>query len=160
MTPLLYLRRFSTPLTDAWQAEQMARLTSTERARLARISRPQRRAQFVVAHCNLRCALASAGLDDAVIEVDAEGRTQLHAGEPVYASIAHSEDYVAVIVAGDPVGVDLESIRADARPGRGRRNAGPFVGRCRCTGRGLAGMGDGRSSTKGRPKRKSAGLAV
>jgi hypothetical protein len=59
----------------------------------------------------LRQALVSGGLHDARIEVDAEGRLQvLHAHATVYASIAHSEDWVAVIVAGDPVGVDLESI--------------------------------------------------
>ena len=111
MTPSLYLRRFATPLNDTWQAEQIARLTCSERARLARISRPQRRAQFVVAHCMLREALVSGGLHDATIEVDAEGRLHsLHASATVYASIAHSEDWVAVIAAGDPVGVDLESI--------------------------------------------------
>jgi phosphopantetheinyl transferase len=108
--PSLYLRRFAMPLNDAWQAEQVARLTCSEGGRLARISRPQRRAQFVVAHYMLREALLSGGLLDARIEVDAEGRLQVHASAAVYASIAHSEDAVAVIVAGDPVGVDVESI--------------------------------------------------
>ena len=98
------------PLNDAWQAEQVAQLTCSERARFARISRPQRRAQFVMAHYILREALMSGGLHDARIEVDAEGRLQVHASAALYASIAHSEDCVAVIVAGDPVGVDLESV--------------------------------------------------
>ncbi len=111
MTPSLYLSRFSWPLSNAWQVEQIARLTSTERARLARISRPQRRAQFVVAHCALRWALKTAGLENATIEVDHEGRPLLHASVPVYASIAHSADSVAAIVSGDPIGVDLESTR-------------------------------------------------
>jgi phosphopantetheinyl transferase len=111
VTPSLYLRRFAMPLNDAWQAEQIVRLTCSERARVARISRPQRRAQFVVAHYMLREALVSGGLHDARIEVDAEGRLQvLQANATVHASIAHSKDWVAVIVAGDPVGVDLESI--------------------------------------------------
>jgi len=110
VTPSLYLRRFAMPLNDAWQAEQIARLTGSERARFVRISRPQRRAQFVMAHYMLREALASGALHDARIEVDAEGRLQVHASATVYASLAHSEDWVAVIVAGDPVGVDIESI--------------------------------------------------
>jgi hypothetical protein len=111
LTPSLYLSRFNLPLNDAWQAEQIAHLTSTERARLARISRPQRRAQFVLAHCTLRWGLAAAGLDNATIEVDTEGRLLLQASVPVYASITHSADFVAAIVAGAPIGVDLESMR-------------------------------------------------
>lgn len=111
MSPSLYLTRLNLPLSDAWQAEQIASFTSSERARLARISRPQRRAQFVVSHCMLRSALALGEVDNAVIEVDAEGRLQLHAGVPVYASISHSQDFVAAIAAGEPVGVDLECTR-------------------------------------------------
>ena len=111
MTSSLYLSRYTLPLDDTWEAEQITRLSSTEHARLARISRPQRRAQFVVAHCALRWALAAAGLENTTIEVDHEGRLLLHASVPVYASIAHSADSVAVIVSGDPIGVDLESTR-------------------------------------------------
>ena len=111
VTPSLYLTRLNLPLSDAWQAEQIASFTPSERARLARISRPQRRAQFVVSHWMLRSALASGEVDNAVIEVDAEGRLQLHAGVPVYASISHSQDFVAAIAAGEPIGVDLECTR-------------------------------------------------
>jgi len=110
VTPALYLRRFTMPLSDAWQAEQMAQLTAGERARLARMCRPQRRAQFVVAHCMLREGLALGGVNDARIDVDAEGRLQVQASARIYASIAHSEGSVAVIVASDPVGIDLESM--------------------------------------------------
>ena len=98
------------PLDDAWQSEQITRLSGSERARLDRISRPQRRAQFVVAHCMLHESLESGGLGGVTIDVDSEGRLQLRASSPVYASIAHSDDCVAVIVAGEAVGVDLESI--------------------------------------------------
>ncbi len=113
LTPSLYLSRYDLPLDGTWEAEQITRLSSTECARLARISRPQRRAQFVVAHCALRCGLVAAGLDNATIEVDAEGRPMLRARVPVYASIAHSADCVAAIISGDPIGVDLESMRRD-----------------------------------------------
>ena len=111
LTPSLYLSRFNLPLDNAWEAEQIARLTLTERVRLARISRPQRRAQFMVAHCTLRWGLAAVGRENVTIEVDIEGRLLLHASMPAYASIAHSADVVAVMIAGDPIGVDLESTR-------------------------------------------------
>ena len=113
MTPSLYLNRYNLPLDDAWEAEQINRLSSTERARLVRISRPQRRAQFVMAHYALRCGLEAAGLDNATIEVDAEGRLVLRATVPVYASIAHSADCVAAIISGGPIGIDLESMRRE-----------------------------------------------
>ena len=111
LIPSLYLSRFTLPLDNAWEAEQIAKLTLTERARLARISRPQRRAQFVVGHGTLRWGLATVGHENVTIEVDTEGRLFLHASVPVYASIAHSADVVAVIIASDPIGVDLESTR-------------------------------------------------
>ena len=113
MTPSLYLSRYTLPLDDTWEAEQITRLSSTERARLARISRSQRRAQFVMVHCALRWALAAVGHDNATIEVDTEGRPLLHASVPGYASIAHSADVVAVVIAGEPIGVDLESMRRE-----------------------------------------------
>ena len=113
LTPSLYLSRYNLPLDETWEAEQTARLSSTERARLARISRPQRRAQFMVAHCALRWGLTAAGLENATIEVDSKGRPLVHASVPVYASIAHSADFVAAMVAGDPIGVDLESTRRE-----------------------------------------------
>ena len=124
MTPSLYLSRFDSPLLDTWQAAQIARLTATERARLARIDRPQRREQFVVGHCVLRQGLTAVGLEDATIEVDTAGRVLLRASVPLYASIAHAETAVAVIVSGDPVGVDLESMK----PARDPRAAAELLG--------------------------------
>jgi phosphopantetheinyl transferase len=122
--PLLGLCRFDSPLTDTWQAAQIARLTPTERARLARIDRPLRREQFVVGHSTLRSVLAATSLDDATIEVAADGSVLLHASVPVYASIAHSASTVAVVVAGVPVGVDLESMQ----PARDLRAAAAMLG--------------------------------
>lgn len=102
----------------------MARLTATERARLARIERQLRREQFVVGHGVLRWAVKSAGFPEATIEVDADGRVLLHAGRPAYASIAHSANSVAVMIADVPVGVDLESIK----PLRDLRGAAALLG--------------------------------
>jgi hypothetical protein len=110
-SPLLCLSRFDSPLADKWQAAQIDRLTPTERTRLAHIDRPLRREQFVLGHSTLRWVLAAAGFDDAVIEIAADGQVLLHASVPVYASIAHSANSVAVVVAGARVGVDLESMR-------------------------------------------------
>jgi len=122
--PLLCLTRFDSPLADRWQATQTDRLTLTERTRLARIDRPLRREQFVVGHSTLRWVLVAAGFDDAVIEIAADGQVLLNASVPVYASIAHSANAVAVVVAGAPVGVDLESMR----PVRDTRAAAAMLG--------------------------------
>lgn len=121
--PLVCLTRFDSPVPGRWQATQIDRLTPTERTRLARINRPLRREQFVVGHSTLRWVLAAAGFDDATIEI-ADGQVLLHASVPVYASIAHSANAVAVVVAGARVGVDLESMR----PVRDTRAAAATLG--------------------------------
>ncbi len=112
LPPHLCLTHFDSPLLPAWQAAQIAQLTATEQVRLARIERPLRREQFVVGHGMLRQVLADAGQQAATIEVDARGRVRLSANVPLFASIAHSANAVAVIVAGLPVGVDLESMQS------------------------------------------------
>jgi len=122
--PLLCLSRFDSPVADGWQASQIERLTPTERARLARIDRPLRREQFVVGHSTLRWVLAAAGFGDAMIEIAADGQVLLHASVPVYASIAHRANAVAVLVADVPVGVDLESMQ----PVRDGRAAAAMLG--------------------------------
>ena len=122
--PRLYLSRFDSPFPNPWQTAGIAQLTATERVRLARIDRPLRREQFVVGHCMLRRVLADAGHVAATIEVDAEGRVLLRARVPLFASIAHSASAVAVVVAGVPVGVDLESMR----PLRDPRAAAAMLG--------------------------------
>ena len=106
---LLCLTRFASPLPAGWQAQQTDRLSASESARLARISRQLRREQFIVGHCLLRAALATAGFDVAAIEVAPDGRVVLVAPLPVHASIAHTRNAVAVVVARSPVGVDLET---------------------------------------------------
>lgn len=111
MTPSLYLGRFDSQLPEAWQAAQIALLTPTERARLARIDHPQRREQFVVGHCMLRGVLTAAGFAEATIEIDAVGRPQLRADSQLYTSIAHTGTAVAVVLAAVPIGVDLESMK-------------------------------------------------
>ncbi len=109
MQALLGLTRFESPLPAAWLIEQSAALTASEHGRFERIKRPLRREQFLVGHSLLRRLLNEVKCADATIEVDTRGRLVLHASVPAYASIAHSANAVAVVVAGVPVGVDLES---------------------------------------------------
>lgn len=109
-TALLALTRFEPPLPDAWQSEQMALSSASERAYLARIERPLRRQQFLVGHRVLRSLLTTAELGNVAIEMDT-GRPQL-AHQAAHVSIAHSKSAVAVLIASEPVGVDLESARA------------------------------------------------
>ena len=89
----------------------MEQLGSTERARIARIARVLRREQFLAGRSLLRRSLMQARREDARVEVDADGRPVLDADPPLHASIAHSETSVAVVVAGVPIGVDLESMQ-------------------------------------------------
>ena len=115
--PVVALTCFESPLDATWQAVQIAAMTASERARLARIHRPLRRDQFIVGHRLLRHLLAMVGDDDAVIEVDAEGQARVaHARSQCHVSLAHSGQAVAAIVALEPVGIDLEASRQLSDP--------------------------------------------
>jgi hypothetical protein len=59
-----------------------------------------------------------------MIEIADDGQVLLHASVAVYASIAHSANSVAVVVASARVGVDLESMR----PVRDTRGAAAMLG--------------------------------
>jgi len=111
MTPRLGLACFESPLEIQWQSLVIASFTASEQARLARIERPLRREQFVIGHQMLRWVLAAAGLDNVPIEVAANGAPRPTCTPPVYASVAHSDTTVAVIVASQPVGIDVEASR-------------------------------------------------
>lgn len=109
-------------LTDIAAAQQpgfiegwTARFAASERARLQRLSRPQRRLQFVCGHALLRYLLA----DCARVPV---GQVQVESGTagvvvacPAgwHASVAHSGRWVAALVAQRPVGVDIEAMRGE-----------------------------------------------
>ena len=83
----------------------------------------------------------------------------LHATVPVYASIAHSAECVAVIIAGDPIGVDLESMRRKRDLSAAAALLG-LAGGGSGDSSGLARMGDGRSSTESRSQRELPSLAI
>lgn len=86
----------------------------SEQARLARITRPARRAQFIAGHLLLRALLQSLGVAAPVIEVAADGRplAQDADGRGVGVSLAHSGGWVAALAGGEGVpGVDIELSR-------------------------------------------------
>lgn len=113
----LALARFEWPLAAAGSADELAvTLSASEQAYLARVERPIRRMQFTVARRVLQWLLAQSGLGAAAVEVGDDGRPLVASSAPAYASIAHSGDAVAVVLAGDPVGVDIEAARVFADP--------------------------------------------
>ncbi|MEU8778353.1 4'-phosphopantetheinyl transferase superfamily protein [Streptomyces sp. NPDC048606] len=98
-------------------------LEREERARAARLRRPDDAARFLVAHVGLRELLARRlGTDPGRLVVEREpcagcgrphGRPHLP-GDPVHFSLSHSGDLVLVALAPVPVGVDVEAVRPPA----------------------------------------------
>ena len=114
---------------DVWWARRQdaadrfrALLDETERRRLTAYRRDADRERFLVGCVLAKAALAGyAGLRPADVRFDRTcGRCGGPHGKPAFAgyglahSVAHSGDLVAVAVAGDPVGVDVEQL--DGRP--------------------------------------------
>lgn len=86
----------------------------SEQARLARMARPARRAQFIAGHLLLRALLQSLGVAAPVIEVAADGRPLARDadGRSPGVSLAHSGGWVAALAGGEGVpGVDVELSR-------------------------------------------------
>ena len=111
MTPLLGLARFASPLDADWEARAIDRFTSSEQQRLARIQRPLRRTQFIVGHRLLRWLLCSVGLDKTPVEIAADGALRRPLAASIFASIAHSQNVVAAVIADAAIGVDVEAPR-------------------------------------------------
>lgn len=93
-------------------------LDDGERARLAAITVPLRRRQFLAGHgLARRLAARATGLapQDWTWRVEVDGRRALRhaAGERLWVSISHSGEAVAAAVARQPLGLDLE---CDPRP--------------------------------------------
>jgi 4'-phosphopantetheinyl transferase len=98
-----------------WVGRHEPWLTPSERARLLRIVRPQRRAQFVAGHVLLRRLVAAcAGLEARAVAVESlpDGRPWLGAPAAWQVSLAHSQRWVAALAgAGEAaLGVDIEWI--------------------------------------------------
>jgi 4'-phosphopantetheinyl transferase len=112
MRPWLWLARL--PAADATGFDAAAAVFSaSESARLARIARPARRAQFVGAHLLLRHLIAArAALPPQAVAVEstADG-VAVVAPSGWRASLAHSAHWVAALAGDAPLGVDIESMR-------------------------------------------------
>ena len=107
MRARLAVARYGASLAElAMNAEDL--LGESERAYLMRIQRPQRRAQFFRGRELLRYLLIDC---DATADVDDDGRPRIRSTTSLHASIAHSGDAVAAVVAACPVGVDIEPAR-------------------------------------------------
>jgi 4'-phosphopantetheinyl transferase len=96
----------------AWLETVAAAFSASERARLARIARPARRAQFVGAHLLLRhlvAARAALAADAVRVESTAHG-VAIAAPTGWRASLAHAGNWVAALAGDAPLGVDVESM--------------------------------------------------
>lgn len=108
--PMLWLADIAPARRSDWVDAHAGWLSASERMRWQRITRPERRAQFLAGHVLLRRLVAACGADaaaDVVVTSDSEGRPGVAGWQP---SLAHSKQWVAALldVAGDTVGVDIE----------------------------------------------------
>ncbi len=107
------LRRIADLAAEA-RAQGLAWLTPAERERLRAITAPARQAAFLAGHWQARARVAQwLGLAPHRIEwaTEAQGRPRLClAGEalPLHVSLSHSGDWLALVLAEVPVGIDLE----------------------------------------------------
>lgn len=111
----LWVADIAPALQPDWSARESARLSRSEAARLARLERPRRRAQFLAGHVLLRRLVArQAGLPEEEVLIDsaASGRPEIGVPRGWQASLAHSGAWAAALVAAGPaaVGVDLEQM--------------------------------------------------
>ncbi len=102
-----------TPMAARAAALGLDWLSDTERARLATLSAPGRRAQFLAGRLGARQLLAASHGGDALVDwcLDAthDAPPRLQRGPcALHVAISHSGDRVACAVAAEPVGLDLE----------------------------------------------------
>ncbi len=122
---MLWLARATPALAAPFAQAAVARFSASELARLATITRPTRRAEFIAGHLLLRAALrawqradtsSAAGAErEPSIEVAPEGRPYCASAEHLGCglSLAHSGGWVAALVCNDALpGVDIEVSRA------------------------------------------------
>ena len=88
----------------------------SEQARFDGFGSEPRRRSFVAGRWLLRGLVAQRlgllpGALDLAIEIDANGRSRVRGDSSLHVSISHSGDRVAAVVAGAPVGLDIEDLR-------------------------------------------------
>lgn len=108
--PMLWLADIAPARRSGWIDAHAGWLSASERSRWQRITRPERRAQFLAGHVLLRRLVAACGADaaaDVIVTSDNDGRPGVAGWQP---SLAHSKQWVAALldVDGASVGVDIE----------------------------------------------------
>ena len=117
----LWLADIAVATQPGWIETHSAWLTSEERERLARFTRPQRRAQFLAGHILLRRLVAACWrIDprDVQVATRADGSPEVLVPAGVQCSLAHTGRWVAALVQPGEAddwrpGVDIESMRSD-----------------------------------------------
>jgi len=104
----LWLASCAPALDPLWAEQQQSLFSGSEQARLVRINRWQRRAQFIAGHVLARQLLQFALGRAVTVEVAADGRPLLIAAEPWTLSLSHSGSWVAALLAEGAAGVDIE----------------------------------------------------
>lgn len=100
--------------------DDAAGLTDAERARAARLRRPQARRQFVAARQLLRRVLAAelgCPPGEVPLAIDQYGKPYLAGRAGPAFNLSHSAGLIAVAIAmNGPVGIDVEALRTRAEP--------------------------------------------
>lgn len=115
----LWLADIAPAADPAWVTGFEPQLSASERARLARLVRPQRRQQFLAAHALARRAVAAyAGLAASAVQIvqDPAGRPHVGAPPGLRISLAHADGCAAVLLdaaSREALGVDLEACRPE-----------------------------------------------
>jgi phosphopantetheinyl transferase len=111
--PWLWLAEISPATRPEWIERHTAWLSATEHARLQRIVRPERRAQFLAGHILLRRLVAArtgVAAHEVVVTSLPDGRPEFEALPGWRPSLAHSKRWVAGLLISGPenAGIDIE----------------------------------------------------
>lgn len=111
--PWLWLADIKPATLPDWIERHASGFSASEQARLQRISRPERRTQFLAGHVLLRRLVAArSGVAAAQVRIESQrdGRPDLLEPAGWRPSLAHSRQWVAALLVanGDGPGVDIE----------------------------------------------------
>lgn len=108
----------------AWAARASVVLSAAELERAQRFRQSVDRDRYIIAHVGLRLMLAETlGIDPADVAIASapcahcggpHGRPELPPSTGLYFSMSRSRDFAAYAVAGEPVGIDIETVPPQA----------------------------------------------
>lgn len=116
----VWLARMERPLTEQEYGDMMALLPDARQERLEKLPK-EKHQEVLCAYLLLRMALwEQRGWRDLPrIEVDELGKPFFPDHPDTYFSLSHTAGAAAAALADTPVGVDIERVRPDERPGHG-----------------------------------------